>query len=79
MSHLWKSHKAVAEVKCYTSCGNFIDHMKIDRDGTFPHSISQFLKASGPYDIVVDGLNVGYFGGGFDPGKVSFSLWPLPF
>lgn len=71
---LWEYHnlKALPPVKCFTSSGVYVDHVQPGKRNKFPQSIEQFMQASGPYDVIIDGLNVGYFTSGFfDPRKVN--------
>ena len=71
---LWEYHnlKALPPVKCFTSSGVYVDHVQPGKRNKFPQSIEQFMQASGPYDVIIDGLNIGYFTSGFfDPRKVN--------
>ena len=71
---LWEYHnlKALPLVKCFTSSGVYVDHVQPGKRNKFPQSIEQFMQASGPYDVIIDGLNIGYFTSGFfDPRKVN--------
>ena len=74
-THLWRNHKAVPSVHCFTSAGYYIDHVRAGQLNNFPQSIEQFIKTTGPYDVVIDGLNVAYFKGFFDPIKVHLNIW----
>lgn len=70
---LWKNNQLLPPVECFTSAGKYLDYFSQGQQNNFPKSIEQFITATGPYDIVIDGLNVAYFKGFFDPGKVHFS------
>ena len=67
---LWKDHKALPLVRCHTSAGNYVDRFQSGTLNNFPRSIEQFIKTTGPYDVVIDSLNVAYLKGFFDPRKV---------
>jgi len=68
--HLWKKHKALKQIECFTSAGNYIDYVRPEQLNKAPQSVELFIKTTGPYDVVIDGLNVAYFTGFFDPRKV---------
>ena len=70
---LWKNNQLLPPVECFTSAGKYFDYFSQGQQNNFPKSIEHFITATGPYDIVIDGLNVAYFKGFFDPGKVHFS------
>ena len=46
-------------MRCFTSVGNYVDTPGDVVDG-IPRSIAHFIQTTGPYDIVIDALNVGY-------------------
>ena len=71
VKHLWKPHKTLQQLKCFTSAGNFIDYVNSEQLNRIPLSVEHFIKDTGPYDVVIDGLNVGYIKGFFDPRNVS--------
>lgn len=73
VKHLWKPHKTLQQLKCFTSAGNFIDYVNSEQLNRIPLSVEHFVKNTGPYDVVIDGLNVGYIKGFFDPRNVSIS------
>jgi len=68
---LWKNNQLLPPVECFTSAGKYLDYFSQGQQNNFPKSIEHFITATGPYDIVIDGLNVAYFKGFFDPGKVE--------
>ena len=72
---LWEGHTAVKQVKCFTSAGNFIDSILPAQLDKIPMSIEQFIKKAGPYDVVIDGLNVGYSRGFFEARRVNVMFY----
>lgn len=71
MSHLWEHRKEPSQVRVFTNSGNYVDNI-ISGYHKFPESIVQFIRTSGRYDVVLDSLNIGFFGGyKFDPEKVN--------
>lgn len=73
-NQLWKNHNTLLPVQCFTSAGNYIDYVRRGEQSNFPRSIEQFIKTMGHYDVVIDGLNVAYFRGFFDPRKVNLYI-----
>ena len=70
VSHLWEHRKEPSQVRVLTNNGNYVDNI-ISGHHKFPESIVRFISTAGRYDVVLDSLNVGFFGGyKFDPEKV---------
>ena len=46
-------------MRCFTSAGNYIDTPSDVVDGV-PRSVAHFIQTTGPYDVVIDALNIGY-------------------
>ena len=71
MSHLWEHRKEPSQVRVFTNHGNYVDNIILGHH-KFPESILRFISTSGRYDVVLDSLNVGFFGGyRFDIDKVK--------
>ncbi|XP_032238771.2 mitochondrial ribonuclease P catalytic subunit isoform X2 [Nematostella vectensis] len=47
-------------MKCFTPLGNFTDNLTHQSVDSVPKSLDTFIGQTGPYDVVVDALNVGY-------------------
>ena len=48
------------QVTCFTSIGNYVDHFVSRATQPLPQSLKHFIAVTGPYDIVLDALNIGY-------------------
>ncbi|KAL9974380.1 hypothetical protein ACROYT_G011404 [Oculina patagonica] len=70
VTHLWKDRKEMSQVRCFTSSGNYVDHIRAGHH-KFPDSVVHFIETTGRYDVVLDSLNIAYFSGSFDPEKVK--------
>jgi len=71
VAHLWEHRREPSEVRVFTTSGNYVDNI-FPGYHKFPESVVRFIETSGRYDVVLDSLNVGFFGGyRFDIEKVS--------
>ena len=74
VSHLWEHRKEPSEVRIFTTSGNYVDNI-FPGYHKFPESIVRFIETSGRYDVVLDSLNIGFFGGyRFDAEKVTIYI-----